>query len=342
MKKSNVGLLFIFILSSCRTTSLPSSSSLSTSIIPIPTNDFDSLVNGRNILKETRISQSYQQDNLNDLNPLPLLAVNFPRTNQVTAYTVANATLGSFANQSINFANQEADARNLLINLPIGERVSQSIAETVLNTMKITDEKWNVQTTNLYHRDLSHVYFGSPYYWFNNYVIEESITTRRYPNQIVFGEGTQLKTFQTSVAIAIDIDYQIYAKEDMIFEIRDETYPPGFFGANDTKFETIRTEDNFKHALTLGPVTTMLNMWTLFKQGQQPFRFAFETPIVEMSGSLQITKVASDTIVFSLNFQSQQDASHPEESFVMSAQLKGNAWQNIQQTYQLWEPTVSG
>ena len=343
MKKSNLVYLTIFVLSSCRLLPSPNSSALVISSIPIPVDDFNPLVNGRKILKELRTISTFDQIQISDLNPLPLSELNYAVDDTVTPpYAVLDATEGQYGNQNIQF-NQNGngiDASTLLPPLGIGEQLTNSEALVVIQNLYSSDERFNQQTLSTYYRDLSHIYYGSPYYWFNNFFFQESMVIKRHPNLILFGEGSQTRTFQTEVVINIDVDYQLYANDSMIFEIRDETYPSGFFGANDHKFETIRTAENFKEALTLGPIRTILNTWQQIQREQSPISAAFVTPWANLQSSISVTKTAIDTIVFSLSVQSVMGNDGPEETFAMTVELKGNQWQPLQQTYQLWEPDI--
>lgn len=340
MKKSNLLYLTIFVLASCRLLPSPSSTSLVSSSIPIPVDDFNPLIDGRKILKELRVISTFGQVQVSDLNPLPLSENNYPVNDTVTPYAVMDATEGQYANQVIQFNQDGIDASALLPQLAVGESLTHTQALAFLQSIVASDERFNQQTLTTYFRDLSHIYYGSPYYWFNNFLFQESMVIKRHPNLILFGEGSQTKTFQTEVNINIDVDYQLYANDSMIFEIRDETYPSGFFGASDRKFETIRTTDNFKQALTIGPVQTILNTWQQLQREQSPMPIALVTPWTNLQSSITLTKTASDTIAFSLSVQSLMDEDTPEETLTLQVVLQGNQWQPLQQTYQLWEPIV--
>jgi hypothetical protein len=128
----------------------------------------------------------------------------------------------------------------------------------------------------------------------------------------------------------------------MIYDIRDETYPSGFFGARDLKFETIRTQDNLKKALTLGPATEMIGFWNLFKQGSLPMGVSLQEPLTTYQISIEMKKTTADTIVFSLRVYRGESWGDALESFEFNISLKGQTWQSVNQTYLLWEPSVPG
>jgi hypothetical protein len=127
----------------------------------------------------------------------------------------------------------------------------------------------------------------------------------------------------------------------MIYEIRDETYPSNFFGARDVKFETIRTQDNLKKALTLGPATEMVGFWELLDQGFLPFEIPLQNLLATYQTTLEMEKTSEDTMLFFLRIYQGSSWLDSSESFEFQASLKGQSWQEVNQTYRLWEPSVS-
>jgi hypothetical protein len=127
----------------------------------------------------------------------------------------------------------------------------------------------------------------------------------------------------------------------MIYEIRDETYPSNFFGARDVKFETIRTQDNFKQALTLGPATEMIGFWHLLNQGLLPYGIPLQDPLASYQIALDMEKTSEDTMGFNLRIYQGDVWLESLETFEFQALLKGQSWQEVSQTYILWEPSVT-
>jgi hypothetical protein len=343
MKKNSLLFVSILILSGCQwTTSSTSFPSVSSSI-PLPNDDFIPYRNERRFLIEQIKTFTYGNTTLSDLNELPLSKINFP-TNQdfVTAYAVNEAVVDQFSNQTITFnLNQQPDVRDTLASMDVGDISSEVETVTALNQLTLSDEAFNQRTTQTKERNLSHAFLDSDYYWFNHYVLEESMMIQRYPNHILYGAANQVKTFQTNVSIPVGVQYQLYADTSMIYEIRDETYPSNFFGAKDVKFETIRTQDNLKKALTLGPATEMVGLWQLLNQGFLPFGIPLQDPLSSYQIALEMEKTATDTMVFNLRIYQGDSWLASLESFEFQASLKGQTWQEVSQTYLLWEPSIT-
>jgi hypothetical protein len=343
MKKNSLLFVSILILSGCQwTTSSTSFPSVSSSI-PLPNDDFIPYRNERRFLIEQIKTFTYGNTTLSDLNELPLSKINFP-TNQdfVTPYAVNEAVVDQFPNQTITFnLNQQPDVRDTLASMDVGDISSEVETVTALNQLTLSDEAFNQRTTQTKERNLSHAFLDSDYYWFNHYVLEESMMIQRYPNHILYGAANQVKTFQTNVSIPVGVQYQLYADESMIYEIRDETYPSNFFGAKDVKFETIRTQNNLKKALTLGPATEMVGLWQLLNQGFLPFGIPLQDPLATYQIALEMEKTSTDTMVFYLRIYQGDSWLASLESFEFQAVLKGQKWQEVSQTYLLWEPSIT-
>ena len=344
MKRNSLFFVSILILSGCQwatsSTSLPSVSSST----PLPNDDFIPYRNERKFLIEKTKTFTYGNTTLSDLNELPLSKINFP-TNQdfVTPYAVNGAVVGQFPNQTITFnLNQQPDVRDTLASMNVGDTGSEVDTITALNQLTLSDEAFNQRTTQTKIRNLSHAFLDSDYYWFNHYVLEESMMIQRYPNQILYGEANQVKTFQTNVSIPVGVQYQLYADTSMIYEIRDETYPSNFFGAKDVKFETIRTQDNLKKALTLGPATEMLGLWQLLNQGLLPFGIPLQDPLTSYQIAIEMEKTSTDTMGFYLRIYQGDSWLASLESFEFQASIKGQTWQEVSQTYLLWQPSITG
>jgi hypothetical protein len=343
MKTNKLLFVGLWILSGCQwatsSISLPSVSSS----IPIPNNDFIPYLNGRKFLIEQIKTFTYDTTTVAEFNELPLSKINYP-TNQdhVTAYAVEDVVAGDFGNQTITFdLSGQPDARDTLASMAVGDVDSETETLALLEQLTLSDEVFNQRISQTKERNLSHAYLESDYYWFNHYVLEESMTIQRYPNHILYGTGSQVKTFQTEVSIPVGVQYQLYADTSMIYEIRDETYPSNFFGARDVKFETIRTQDNLKKALTLGPATEMIGFWELLDQGFLPFEIPLQNLLATYQTTLEMEKTSEDTMLFFLRIYQGSSWLDSSESFEFQASLKGQSWQEVNQTYRLWEPSVS-
>ena len=161
--------IFFLVLSGCRLTPSSGTSISSAPSIPIPNEDFNPIINGRTILKETLIETSYQIVNPSILNPLPLAEFNFPTIEDVvTPYAVSDATLGEFANQSIQFSNQPLVMPSNVSSLSINQSIEDQEVVQVLSTLQISDERFNQLQSRRKLRDLSHVYSAFRLFLFTN------------------------------------------------------------------------------------------------------------------------------------------------------------------------------
>lgn len=343
MKKNNILFISVLILSGCQSATSSLSSTLVSTSNPTPNNDFIPYRNNRRFLIEQTQIFTYNTTTIDDLSELPLSKINFP-TNEdfITPYAVKDAVKNEFLNQTITFnLQQQPDVRDVLASMDVGDIGLELETITTLNQLSLSDEAFNQRTTQTKVRNLSHAFLDSEYYWFNHYVLEESMTIQRYSNHILYGAANQIKTFQTNVSIPVGVQYQLYADPSMIYEIRDETYPSNFFGAKDVKFETIRTQDNLKKALTLGPATEMVGLWQLLNQGFLPFGIPLQEPLVNYTIAIEMEKTSFDTMVFYLRIYQGDSWQTSIESFEFQASLKGSMWQEVSQTYLLWEPSIT-
>jgi len=333
--------IFFLVLSGCNITNSSNSGSSSISSIPVPTDDFNPLLNGRLILKETVLESTFDIENSSPLTPLPLFEFNFPAIEDITtAYAVAEALPGHFENQVLDFSSTLPIIPAALTSLNTNQTIEDQAVIPILENLQPSDERFNNARFYRKHRDLSHVYFGSEYFWFNQFVEEEEMVITRYPNAITYGQWQMNKMYQTEVVIPIAVTYQLYADATTIYEIRDETYPSGFFGAQDTKYETIRTEDNFKLALTMGPITTLLQHWQVFERNQTPLMFPFHGDISSANRHLSVLKLGENDYEFRLQVYLGNTFETAEENYQIRAILRGSDWESVQQHYQLWQPTA--
>ena len=342
MKKINLLTLSILVLSGCRFGN-PSFSSTSsfTSSIPIPNDDFNPDVNGRTILIEHIQERQFTQTTSSTLSPLPLAEINFQHQEEVTPpYAVADALVGDFSNQTLTFSNEDIDITSTLNQLEIGESLSSDATLDFLNTIQPTDERFNAKTIDTKIRNLSHVYFQSDYFWYNNYVLEEQMVVNRYDNQVLYGTGNQLKTFQTEVDISVAIAYQLYADATTIYEIRDETYPSGFFGASDDKYQAIRTSDNFKQALTMGPITDILGLRKQWIEQGEMVGFPMSQSQETYASSLEVRKTQADTLSITFAIFQGETLNASDETLTVSVTIQNQTSSALRLHYQLWQPSM--
>jgi hypothetical protein len=341
MKHYKFTLLIVLLLSGCMWWQTPSSSmslSVSTSLIPIPNDEFNPSINGRTLLREVVIEETYSRVELEPLPALPLSPINFPATqNVVTAYALLDTDLGTIENEAITFQTTSPQTNTVLASMAISQMLNEQETMTLLQSLQPSDERFNQLHRTKKDRNLSFpVVRNNPYYWFNNYIREEQGFIRRYPNEVMFGEGTIHIMFQTNVVINPTYQYQRHGDDTTIYEIYDETYPLGFFGAQDYQYRTPRGPGNLKHALTMGPATLLRDTWQQLKNQQVPTNVLLVNKLSEMRIQLKATKTASDTLTFSLMVVLGDNFNTAKETIEMIATIKQNEWQPVRMQHLLW------
>lgn len=348
MKKRNSWFLFSFFLVGCvtaSTSSLPFSStptSSLTSAIPIPNDDFIPVISGRTFLIESQANYVFTTTQPGELTTLPLSPNNFPVSESVvTAYAPPQEAATLTEEETLLWANTPLST-SWIQSLPIGESVTGSEVVDWLRTQAISDQKWNQMTETRKTRNLSAAFLNNDdYYWFNHFVREENRELTRYDNHRLYGEGDIQITFQTEFEITPRFAKQIHADTTTIYEIYDETYPSGFFGAQDYQFRTRRTLGNFQRALTIGPIQMLLDAIDLANLGfflpTQPMRTAFEFLQLDVS----LLRINPSKTEISFRMFDGETFLTSEETFEIKAVLEQTTWQAITQTYYLWKPIVS-
>jgi hypothetical protein len=212
MKTNKLLFVSLLILSGCQWGNSPSSSSSIPSSFPFPSNDFLPYINGRKFLIQQTTTLTYDTVVIGDLIDLPLSKINYPANEVLIAsYAVKDAVVSQFADQVFNFdSTQQPDARDTLASMAIGSVGSEADTLALLTQLTRSDERFNQRTTVKKERNLSHAFLESDYYWFNHYVLEETMMVKRHLNQVIYGTGNQTKTFQTEVSIPVGIEYQLY------------------------------------------------------------------------------------------------------------------------------------
>jgi hypothetical protein len=348
MKQNNSWFLFSFLLVGCVTTStssLPFSSTATsslTSAIPIPNAEFIPVVSGRTFLIESQASFVFTTTQPGELTTLPLAPNNFPVSETVvTAYAPTPEAATLTEEETLIWANVPL-SNSWIQSLPIGESVTGSEVVDWLKAQAVSDQKWNQMTETRKTRNLSAAFLNQDdYYWFNHFVREETRAMTRYDNHQIYGEGDIHIMFQTEFEITPRFAKQIHADTTTIYEIYDETYPSGFFGAQDYQFRTRRTLGNFQRALTMGPIQMLLDAVDLTNLGlflpTQPMRTPFESIEVELS----LMRINATQTEISFRLFKGESFLTSEETFEIKAVLEQTTWQTITQTYYLWKPIVS-
>lgn len=344
MKWISLTTCVMVLVVSCRSTSSSSSHVSSSSSVPpvYPTSDFYPWIDDRQFLIATTATSTYHVVNQNSLTPLPLSPVNFPRVeDQVTMYAEAAAEVGDFSSQSLVFTMQLPDVSATLANTPINQPLNEQQTMAVLEAWQRSDERFNEKRTTIKERNLSYAFLEGDYYWFNHYVLEEAMIMQRYSNHVVYGEWVMNKTFQTELNIQPRVAYQHHVDGQYIHEIRDETFPSGFFGAFDTYFRTVRTADNARLALTLGPLTEMMLMWNMVEKNLVPPSLNLHHDIEEFNRQLSLTKINENTLRFDFQLIRPMGQNQLEEEWNMVIALTPTGIQQSIQTHYLWAPPVS-
>jgi hypothetical protein len=341
MKPYKFTLLIGLLLSGCTWWQTPSNSmslSVSTSLIPMPNDEFNPSINGRTLLREVTVEETYSRIELEPLPALPLSPINFPVTQDVvTAYALLNTDLGTVENEEITFQTTPPQTHTVLASMAVSQILNEQDTITLLQSLQPSDERFNQLQRTKKDRNLSfQVARNNPYYWFNNYLREEEGIVRRYPNEVMFGEGTIHITFQTNIIINPTYQSQRHGDDTTIYEIYDETYPPGFFGAQDYQYRTPRVPGNLKHALTMGPATLLRDTWRQLKDQQVPTNIPLVNKLSEMTIQLKATKTESDTLTFSLMVVLGDNFNTAKETLEIVATIKQNEWQPVRIQHMLW------
>jgi hypothetical protein len=346
MKKTNNLFILSLLLMGCRLTpsslsSAPASSAISTSLIPIPNADFEPVIAGRTFLIEAITNYQFSTALVGEKDPLPLAINNFPVTEEVvTPYHQPDGT-SLQEDETIEWGQTPLSTDTLFNTLIVGETITGASVYDWLQSQKGSDEKWNRVHQEKKVRNLSHAFLQGDYYWFNHSVREELSQIVRYDNHVLYGEGQIDILFQTGVEVTPVFAYQLHADVNTIYEIYDETYPTGFSGAQDYQYRTPRVMDNFKQALTLGPIQEMLNLFHLINQGKLPPRMVLSSPIEQYQFQLHAKRLTQTSVEIALQIYNGSTFSTASETLSLSGTIADNEWVSFEQRYYLWKPMVS-
>ena len=85
----------------------------------------------------------------------------------------------------------------------------------------------------------------------------------------------------------------------------------------------------------------MIGFWGLLNQGLLPYGIPLQDPLASYQIALDMEKISEDTMGFNLRIYQGDVWLESLESFEFQASLKGQSWQEVSQTYILWEPSVT-
>jgi hypothetical protein len=79
----------------------------------------------------------------------------------------------------------------------------------------------------------------------------------------------------------------------------------------------------------------------LLNQGLLPYGIPLQDPLASYQIALDMEKISEDTMGFNLRIYQGDVWLESLESFEFQASLKEQSWQEVSQTYILWEPSVT-
>jgi hypothetical protein len=336
----------IFFLVGCqwlppRPSSFPATSN-PTSSIPVPNDDFNPLINGRSLLIRDQSLMTFSRVVAGQRSPLPLSPINSPVTeNKVASYHVANAELQENFSENIVFGDVPLSTSGI-DGMAVNETITGDSVLAWLSAQQPSDESWNRVMITRKEINLSAVYVqDNPYYWFNHYVREEEATTTRYDNEVVYGEGDIQIMFQTEVKIQPRFAFQIHSANGFIYEIYDETYPAGFFGAQDYQIRTIRAPGNFKQALTLGPIQHFLDVFAQLSSNPTHHTLPLQATLNEYQSRILLTKTGAQQFQLTYLVYLGDSFETSLETYQLQTTIAQGQWQTLTKTYLQWQPNIS-
>lgn len=249
MKQPFIITLLVVTLSSCWG-GTPSSASSMFSFSEF--DYFNKIESNKTLRRQYVVHRQFSVQDHGDFTGSLLNPLNYPEDLTIQPYyRVANAIEGDFSSENISFANKN----NIILDylLPLNnKRLSSTELNGLLAILNQNDEFINTQSIFYYDRNLSEDLDQGSYYAFNNFFRQENSIFKRYQNNIVEGVGQGSILYQDGFDVEFSIQTQIFANESRIYQLRDETFPPGLRTAQDSKATSIRVTGNFKQALTIG------------------------------------------------------------------------------------------
>lgn len=326
-------LISLTILTSCGTiSSLPSSSSSFLSS-PIANSMFDKTLPEGLLLYEKTLSYEFFSIPASVFQGELLQANNFRRIEGYTPfYSVANATLSDFSNQQLSFFNEPLKVEDYQSSFSVQNTIQGNSVMSLIDRLVRIDDVYNQKVVTSIEKDLSFDVLGDSYFWFNNYIREESSTYTRYTNNIVRGITNIDIEYQTEVMVPVDAISQVFSDGALIIELYDETYPIGFFGATDYRTEVIRTQSNFKRALNLGPVHEIY----AFNHALSSIQDELPIDNTQSIYSVEATGLSSgDGFDLKIELVIDRLEENTVETFLLEAAVMEGSWQSFTKMRQL-------
>ncbi len=255
-KKSYIalGIALIGALSSCQSSQGFSFFSLS---YPSYTNsdfDFDYAYGDKRKLAEYQITREFFEETPILFEGVLLNPANYPEDEDASAFynPTGSYEADDLSDEWIDFPSYQDDLATLIEGLPEGDITDPEVLQSVLdqsgsNDALIVRQEIDYEETALYHD-----YENGVYYAFNNFHKTETMTLRRYADPLVSGSGSGQIEYQDGFDDAYTVTEQIRANGYFIYEMRDETFPPGSTSAVDYKITTPRVPGNYMAALLIG------------------------------------------------------------------------------------------
>ncbi len=249
-----LGIALIGALSSCQSSQGYSFFSLS---YPSYTNsdfDFDYAYGDKRKLAEYQITREYFEDTLTTFDGVLLNPANYPEDEDSSTYYSPTSSYDALdlSDEWIEFPPYQDDLAALIEGLPEGAINDLEVLQSVLDQSSSNDSLIVRQAIDYEETSLYHDYENGDYYAFNNFHKTETMTLRRYADPLVSGSGSGHIEYQDGFDDEYTVAEQIRANGYFIYEMRDETFPPGSTSAVDYKITTPRVAGNYLSALLIG------------------------------------------------------------------------------------------
>jgi hypothetical protein len=246
--------MMIGALSSCQSAADYSFYSLS---YPSYTNsdfDFDYAYGDKRKLAEYEIRREYFTDTPVAFDGVWLNPANYNEDEETDTFYHPTGSYDSqdLSEETIEFLPYRDDLAELIEGFPNGEITDRTDLEAILDQAGTNDATIVRQEIEYEETALYHDYESGPYYAFNNFHKVETMTLRRYLDPLVSGTGGGHIEYQDGFDESYSAIEQIRATGYFVYEMRDETFPPGSTSASDYKITTPRVIGNYHDALLLG------------------------------------------------------------------------------------------
>jgi hypothetical protein len=295
---------------------------------------FDKVVDGKILLKETITNWTFLPGESKEFTGTALLPINYRNEMVSVPYEGLNADLGDFSDETISFNTQPPSINALLSQYASPQILNEAQTLTLLSTMLVTDEVFHQAQRLSRERNLSFDTLEGSYYAFNNYIREESIILQRYQTPMIYGEGEILITFQTGFELRPTVIEQISADSQYIYQLRDETFPAGFFGAVDRKISTMRIAGNFKQAMAIGPIRLILDRFIQAEKAYRPLQ-TDGAPSYEIR--LQTDLQSSSQFQLVLEVVRLDQVTAPDYTYQLRMDYQNQGWSLVEEQERLFK-----